>query len=243
MKRLRWILIGLLVVLALTGAGFVVWAETPLGPMPEALAALESNDEVTVQTDPWLLFVPTAKTPTVGLIFYPGGRVDPRSYAPAARAIASQGYLVVIPPVPLNLAVFAPDIAADVIAANPAIKHWFVGGHSLGGAMAARFAYNNPETVDGLVLWASYPASPSDFSQRPDFPVLSVYGTQDMGLEGIEASRVLLSSTTDWVVIEGGNHAQCGWYGPQPGDGAASITRQAQQAQMIEATVAFLSAH
>lgn len=241
MRRLRIVLIGLLVVLVLAAGGFVVWAETPLGPMPEAVAALESDGEVTVQTAPWLLFSPTVKTPTVGLIFYPGGRVDPRSYAPAARAIAAQGYLVVIPPVPLNLAVFAPDIATDVIGANPAIQHWFVGGHSLGGAMAASFAYNNPETVNGLVLWASYPASPSDFSQRPDFPVLSIYGSADMGLDGIEASRSLLSSTTEWVVIDGGNHAQCGWYGPQPGDNAATISREDQQAQLIAATVDFLS--
>lgn len=243
MKRLRIVLIGLLVVLLLAVGGFVVWAETPLGPMPEAVAALESNAEVMVQTDPWLLFAPAVKTPTVGLIFYPGGRVDPVSYAPAARSIAAQGYLVVIPPVPLNLAVFAPDIATDVIAANPAIKRWFVGGHSLGGAMAASFAHNNPDAVDGLVLWASYPASPSDFSQRPDFPVLSAYGTEDFGLDGIDASRSLLSSTTDWVEIEGGNHAQCGWYGPQPGDGTATISREEQQALLIAATVDFLDAH
>lgn len=243
MKRLRIVLIGLLVVLILAVGGFVVWAETPLGPMPEAIAALESNAEVAVQTEPWLLFAPAEKTPNVGLIFYPGGRVDPRSYAPAAHSIAAQGYLVVIPPVPLNLAVFAPDIAADVIAANPAVKRWFVGGHSLGGAMAASFAYNHPDAVDGLVLWASYPASPSDFSQRPDFPVLTVYGSADMGLDGIEASRSLLSPTTDWVVIDGGNHAQCGWYGPQPGDNPATISREDQQAQLIAVTVDFLAAN
>ncbi len=243
MKRLRVALIGLLAVLVLAVGGFVIWAETPLGPMPEAVAALESNGDVAVQTDPWLLFAPSEKTPAVGLIFYPGGRVDPVSYAPAARAIAAQGYLVAIPPVPLNLAVFAPDIAADVIAANPAIKRWFVGGHSLGGAMAASFAYNNPESVDGLVLWASYPAGGSDFSQRPDFPILSVFGSQDMGLDGIEASRTLLPSTADWVEIAGGNHAQCGWYGTQPGDNPATISREEQQAQLITATVDFLVAN
>ena len=243
MNRLRVALIGLLAVLVLAVGGFVVWAETPLGPMPEAVAALESNGDVTVQTHPWLLFAPSEKTPAIGLIFYPGGRVDPVSYAPAARAIAAQGYLVVIPPVPLNLAVFAPDIAADVIAANPAIKRWFVGGHSLGGAMAADFAYKNPEMVDGLVLWASYPAGSSDFSQRPEFPILSAYGSEDFSLDSIEASRALLPSTVDWVEIAGGNHAQCGWYGTQPGDNPATISREDQQAQLITATVDFLAAN
>ncbi len=243
MTLLRRLLLILLGVLVLAGGAFVMWAETPLGPMPEAVAALESDADITVQTEPWLLFAPAVKTPTVGLIFCPGGRVDPVSYAPAARAIASAGYLVVIPPVPLNLAVFAPDIAADVIAANPVIKRWFVGGHSLGGAMAASFAHNNPDAVDGLVLWASYPASPSDFSQRPNFPILSAYGTEDFGLDGIDASRPLLSPTTKWVVIDGGNHAQSGWYGTQPGDGTATISREDQQAQLIAATLDFLAAN
>lgn len=93
------------------------------------------------------------------------------------------------------------------------------------------------------MLWASYPASSSDFSQRPDFPVLSAYGSADMGLEGIEASRVLLSSTSEWVEIAGGNHAQCGWYGTQPGDNPATISREDQQAQLIAATVDFLTAN
>jgi len=243
MKRLRWIFVGLLVLLLVAATSFIIWAETPLGPMPEAVAALQSDALVTTQTEPWLVFTPSTQTPTVGLIFYPGGRVDPRSYAPSARSIAEAGYLVVIPPVPLNLAVFSPDIAADVIAAYPAITRWFVGGHSLGGAMAADFAYKHPKEVAGLVLWASYPAGASDFSQRPDFPILSAYGTADMGLEGIEASRALLADTTDWAVIEGGNHAQCGWYGPQPGDNTASISRENQQAQLIAATLDFLAAH
>jgi hypothetical protein len=243
MKHVRRILIGLLAVIVLAGAGFVVWAQTPLGPMPEAVAALQGDDTVRVQDEPWLVFTPVGQTPTVGLIFYPGGRVDHRSYAPPARSIATQGYLVVIPPAPLNLAVFAPDVAADVMAAHPEIERWFVGGHSLGGAMAASFAFNNPDDVAGLVLWASYPAGNNDFSQRPDFPILSVFGSVDMGLDGIEASRSLLASTVQWMEIEGGNHAQSGWYGPQPGDPDATISREAQQAQMIDATLVFLADH
>ena len=243
MKRLRMVLLGVLVVVILAGGAFVVWAETPLGPMPEAVAALQSDAAVDVQTEPWLVFTPVGQKPTAGLIFYPGGRVDARSYAPPARSIAAQGYLVVIPPAPLNLAVFAPDVAGDVMAAHPEIERWFVGGHSLGGAMAASFAFNNPDDVAGLVLWASYPAGNNDFSQRPDFPILSVFGSVDMGLEGIEASRSLLASTVQWMEIEGGNHAQSGWYGPQPGDPDATIPREAQQAQMIDATLVFLADH
>ena len=168
--------------------------------------------------------------------------MDPRSYAPAAHALAQEGYLVVIVPMPLNLAVFAPDRAADVMAAFPEIGRWAVGGHSLGGAMAARFAYQNPEAVQGLALWAAYPASTDDLSGHP-LAVTSIYGTND-GLateDKIAASRPLLPGNTRWVAIEGGNHAQFGWYGPQSGDGAAVISREEQQREIVAATLELLS--
>lgn len=210
--------------------------------MPEALAALQSDDQVQVETEPWLLFRPVGEEPTTGLILYPGGRVDPRAYAVAARALAGEGYQVVIVPMPLNLAVLAPGRVAEVMAAFPEVKHWAVGGHSLGGSMAARFAHQNPGVVQGLALWASYPASGNDLSDH-HLIATSIYGTRD-GLateEKIAASRTLLPPDTRWVPIEGGNHAQFGWYGPQAGDNPASISRQVQQEQIVAATLALLS--
>jgi hypothetical protein len=209
--------------------------------MPEALAALHSDAQVEVDTDPWLVFRPVGEDPEVGLVLYPGARVDQRAYAPAARALAQEGYLSVIVSMPLNLAFFAPDRAAEVMAAFPEIDYWAVGGHSLGGAMAARFAHQNPDTVGGLVLWAAYPASTDDLSGR-SLVVTSIYGTLD-GLateEKIEASRPLLPLDASWVAIEGGNHAQFGWYGPQSGDNPATISRAEQQEQVVAATLALL---
>ena len=238
-KRLLRVLLLVSLLLLLGFLGFVVWAETPLGPMPEALAALSSDARVLVRTDPWLSFRPAAATPEVGFILYPGGRVDPRSYAPLAREIAAAGYLVVIPPMPLNLAVLAPQRAADIMAAYPEIRRWVVGGHSLGGAMAAQFAHDHPQRVAGLVLWAAYPAGNLSLADAA-LPVLSIYGTEDMGREAIEASRSRLPPHTEWVILPGGNHAQFGWYGPQPGDGLARISREAQQAWVVQATLGFL---
>jgi hypothetical protein len=238
--RRWWWLLPLLLILVL--GGFVIWASTPPAPMPEAMAALQSDTEVQVETEPWFVFRPLADNPAVGLALYPGGHVDPRSYAPAARALAEQGHLVVIVPMPLNLAVFAPDRAAEVMAAYPEIDRWAVGGHSLGGAMAARFAYQNPNTVVGLVLWAAYPASTDDLSNLL-LAVTSISATRD-GLatpDKIAASRPLLPGGTRWVVIEGGNHAQFGWYGSQSGDGTATISREEQQRQIVAATLVLLS--
>lgn len=241
MSRLRILLFVLLLGLAVALAGFVIWAQTPLGPMPEALAALESDSAVRVETEPWLEFWPQNRAPTSGVILYPGGRVDSRSYAPAARALAEEGYLAVITPVPLNLAVFDSGAAAGVIAAYPEIETWVVGGHSLGGVMAAGYAEANADAVDGLVLWASYPAD-DVLAERSKPAVTSIYATNDglSTLEDIEASRANLPPATRWVEIAGGNHAQFGWYGEQPGDGQATISRQAQQDQIVAATAELL---
>jgi pimeloyl-ACP methyl ester carboxylesterase len=142
---------------------------------------------------------------------------------------------------PLSLAVLAPGSAAEVIASRPEIQIWAIGGHSLGGAMAANFAYQNPGAVQGLVLWAAYPAASNNLSDR-DLKVISIFASLD-GLatrDKIDASRALLPTDTRWVEISGGNHAQFGSYGLQPGDGQAEISPEEQLRQVSAATVAFL---
>ncbi|MFN8492815.1 MAG: alpha/beta hydrolase [Caldilineaceae bacterium] len=241
-RRVRLALYGLLILLALAVGGFVLWATWIPAPMPEALAALASDTQVKVTTEPWLTFQPVTATATTGLIFYPGGRVDPRAYAPAAHAISAHGYLVVIAPMPLNLAVFAPKRAQQVIENHPEIKRWAIAGHSLGGAMAANFVYNHPDLIQTLILWAAYPADSNSLAERPALTVTSIYGTRD-GLatpDKQQHAHALLPKQTTWVAIEGGNHAQFGWYGPQSGDRTATITREQQQAEAISATLATL---
>ncbi len=238
---LRLLTGSLLLILLLLG-GFVLWGSTPLGPSDAALAASTSDDSVTVVRDRWITFQPTAVDPTTGLILYPGGRVDPRSYAPLARAIAVRGHLVVVVPMPLNLAVLAPNRADGVIAAYPAVVTWAVGGHSLGGAMAARYADKHHEVVDGLVLWAAYPASSNDLSQHQELAALSIYAMQDglMTAQERADSEALLPTNTCWVAIDGGNHAQFGDYGAQRGDNPASISKSEQYAEVVDATTSFL---
>lgn len=234
--------LGLLALVALLAlGGFILWAGTTPPPMPEALAALESDEVVTVTTTPWLSFRPATGAATTGLVFYPGGKVDPRSYAPAARALAAQGYLVALPSMPLNLAVLAPGKAAEVIAANPEVQHWVVGGHSLGGAMAAQYLADAPGAAAGLLLWGAYAPDDADLAAS-GLAVASVSGTLD-GLTtpaDVAAGKPLLPVDTTYVAIEGGNHAQFGWYGPQDGDNPATISREEQQRQAVAASAALL---
>jgi hypothetical protein len=153
-KIIKWIALVLGALLLSSVVAFVLWGLNPAAPMDEALVAMNSSETVTVQTEPWLVFQPAHKAPTTGLIFYPGGHVDPRAYAPPAQKIAENGYLVVIVPMPLNLAVFGAGKAEAVISAYPEIQNWVIAGHSLGGSMAASYADNNPDSVAGIVLWA-----------------------------------------------------------------------------------------
>jgi predicted esterase len=242
MRLLRRVLLVLLIALLLTFIAFIVWANTPPAPMQAALDALVSDASVTVATTPWITFTPTEITPTTGFIFYPGGRVDVRSYAPPLRQIAESGVLVVAVPMPLNLAVFGQNNADAVIQAYAGqIDRWVIGGHSLGGAMAGRYAYEHSDTIAGLVLWASFVEESYSLAGR-DIAVASISGTLDgLATQGETAqNQAALPEQTIFVAIEGGNHAQFGDYGEQPGDNPAAITREEQQAQAVAATLALI---
>lgn len=238
MRRRTKIILGVLLAITVVVSGVVIWAETPPALMPEAYAALESSSSVTVSTGNWLVFQPVAMNISTGFILYPGGRVDFRSYAPVAKAIAMEGYLVVVTRMPLNLAVFGVNTANDVIASYLQINTWVICGHSLGGTMAAQFAYENPSKIRGLVLWAAYPASGTDLSNNM-LLVATIHGTNDglVSSAQIDDSLTLLPPSTVRVDIAGGNHAQFGWYGDQSGDNPATITREQQQSQILNATL------
>jgi hypothetical protein len=106
-KMVRKVLVIITMLIVLIIGVFSVWAYTPTPPMAEAQQALQSNAQVSVRkTNGWLVFSPVDSTPGTGLILYPGSRVDYRAYAPEAQAISAGGYLVVIVPMPFNLAIF-----------------------------------------------------------------------------------------------------------------------------------------
>ena len=235
---MKKILIAAGAALVLALVAFVVWAETPFRPSPEAIAALQTDALVHVSTERWIVFEPADGQARTGLILYPGGRVDERAYAPIARRIAERGYLVVIVAVRLNLAFFDINAAEPVISAFPEIEHWAIGGHSLGGVAASVFAAAHPR-IEGLALWASYPAD--DALRERNIRVLFLYGSRDgLAIDGVNRSQSLLPADTEFVAIEGGNHSQFGAYGFQPGDGAATISAEAQWDQAAEATAALL---
>jgi hypothetical protein len=241
-RRRAWRVAGrvLIAVVVLLIVGFLGWLR-PFEAGPDALAALRSDASVSVVDTPTTIELSPVGTeqPTVGLVFYPGARVDSRAYAALLRPIAEAGYLVVILKEPFGLAITQVGQAAGPIADHPEISTWAVGGHSLGGVAAASFAADNPAAVSGLLLWASYPNG--DLSTT-SLQVASISGSND-GLAtpaDIEKSKANLPADTTFTVIDGGVHAFFADYGEQPGDGVPTIDRNEASAQIIEASKDFL---
>ena len=146
-RKNLWRIIAVLIIVAL-GVPGLQWLTHERQLLPEAADTLESDAQMTVTQESWLTFTPTEDHAT-GFIFYPGGRIAPEGYAPLMREIALEGYLVVVPDMPLNIAAFRPNIADKIIAAHPEINRWVISGHSVGGAMAAQYTSTHSEKIAG----------------------------------------------------------------------------------------------
>lgn len=226
-KRL-WIILGItLAVILLVCAGFAAYVGDYYHADETAVQAMAVSDEITVSKADGddLMFAPPS--PRAGLIFYPGGKVEYTAYAPLMRACAEKGILCVLVKMPCNLAVLDMKAADGIAEQYPDIDAWYIGGHSLGGAMAAAYAADHSGELDGLILLAAY--STKDLNGS-DLDVLSVYGSEDRVLdrEKYEGYRGNFPSGAVEIVIDGGCHAGFGSYGPQEGDGTPAITGEEQ---------------
>lgn len=191
-----------------------------------AVSAMAASEGVHVeQPGDALVFMPDE--PKAGFIFYPGGKVEYTAYAPLMRALAENGILCVLTRMPLNLAVLDMNAADGIPAQYPQVDRWFIGGHSLGGSMAASHAAKNTGLYEGLVLLASY--STADLSSS-GMEVISIYGSEDgvLNMEKYAAYKGNLPSACQEHIIEGGCHAGFGSYGPQAGDGTPAISGETQ---------------
>lgn len=203
----------------------------------QAKEALKGNDAILVTEPEEIVFEPKNGQAKKGLIFYPGGLVEPESYATLCEQIAEQGYFVVIVPMRANLAILSPDRADRIIEAYKDITTWAIGGHSLGGVMAANYAASH-EAISGVVLYASYPQG--EALKESTLPVLSIYGEKDGVANLDKVKNAALPKQASLREIKGGNHCYFGSYGMQKGDNEASITPEEQQEQAAKETAAFL---
>ena len=172
----------------------------------------------------------------VGLVFYPGAKVEYTAYAPLMAALAKQGMTAVVVKMPLNLAFFGVNRMEDAMTACPDVREWYIGGHSLGGVAATSWVVKHSQEISGLILLGAY-ANQSVKEVR----VLSVYGSEDQVLnrKAYEKNRVNLPIDAKEIEIAGGNHGQFGSYGFQKGDGKSKISKEEQMEATVDEIVKF----
>lgn len=169
------------------------------------------------------------------LIFYPGAKVDEKAYEALMVGIAEEGTDCFLVKMPLHRAFFGKS-RADIIMKSYDYDAWLMGGHSLGGSMAAEYTKSHGDAVDGLVFLASFSAS--DLTRYQNLRCLSVYGSRDLVLNRskYEQNKANLpAGSLSEVVIDGGNHAGFAYYGPQKGDGEAAISKEEQIKKTVDA--------
>ncbi len=228
-KKLRIVFISLITLAILSTTSFFIYASDYYRADNVAIAVIQSEDVLHVKDN---LIILSPNTPSdTAFIFYPGAKVENTAYLPILEKIKqSSGITCILVKMPFNMAIFDTNAADKIIDQFPDIENWYIGGHSMGGAMASDYASNHQGKVKGLILLGAY-----IYGNYPAVRTLTVYGTLNTSV----AKKI--NYTENIVAIEGGNHAQFGNYGKQDGDQVATISREEQQNIAVEAIHEFIN--
>lgn len=220
----------LFLVVAMIGF-LLVYSINPGKPLPEMEDAITLDDDVTREED-WDQISYLVEVPIANIVIVPGGKVKAESYSYLAAELANAGYNVTTYKAVLNLSILTGGYPKRFL--DDSYDNYII-GHSLGGITASSIA--SDEDVSGVVLLGSY-----SITDIRDTNVLVLVGELDsvIDMEAFEENESNLGEYTK-VVIEGGNHAQFGWYGKQNKDTDATITTQEQQDKIIEEILLFIN--
>lgn len=237
--------ISLLGLIAAAVIAFLVWANITFSATEAGLAAARADDRIAIRVDGDLVVMeptddPSPELQDQGLVFLAGAKVDPEAYVPTFREAVAEGLTVVIVRPILNMAIIEWRDFSTFTAAAPDVTTWAVGGHSQGGVRACTYAER--DDVTGLVLLGSY-CSLGDLSDRDDLSAIAITGSRDglLKRDAADASRELMPAQTEYVELDGVNHAQFGDYGPQPGDKDADVSDDEARAKISAAILDFFA--
>ena len=241
-RQWRRAFVWLFVIGFLAVAAGLLYFGTPFHGSQASVQAVQANDDVTVhESGGTYVLEPAGGDTETGLVFYPGARVAPDAYLSSLAPVVSEANVaVVVPRMPFNLAVLDQGAAGRVIDRRDDIERWYVGGHSLGGAMACRYARSNPDRLEGVVLFGAYCDRSVDGT---GLRVLSVAGEADTVLNQEAYRRNLANLPEDATVrtLPGVNHTQFGSYTGQSGDEPSGTTYETAHRRLANVTVPWLT--
>ena len=226
--------IGIILFIIIFIGGFFVYSAFYYHAEKTATDYMNGTEDVNVSKTSNGLFLDGYGNDTA-IIFYPGAKVEYTSYLPLFTDVASKGADCYLVEMPFNLGFFGINSADDIIK-NSDYEHYFMAGHSLGGAMAGVYVNKTNNDIDGLIYLSAHTTN------EIDVPVLSIRGTNDqiINLESYQEAKSMVKNNFTEVLIPGGNHAQFGYYGNQSGDGEANITAETQQNKSVDAIMKFV---
>lgn len=225
MKKKEKVILFILLSFLLIGIAFTLYVNDYYHAEPVALKVLD-EENIEIKKDSIIL----KGNSGVGIIFYPGAKVEAESYLPLLSKLRDKGFTIILVKMPFNMAIFNSNAADKIIKDNSDIKYWYIAGHSMGGAMASSYAAKNQDKVEGLILLGSY-----IYGDYPEERALTIYGSLNQSVED------KINYTKNIVEIEGGNHAQFGNYGFQKGDSKATISAEEQQDISVDAITTFIN--
>lgn len=222
------LVVGVLIFLTVYSNG----AYLPLTAQQDAIDALVLDDIERVDESTSISY--RVDDPIAQIIFFPGGLVEAESYEFLAANLALEGYDVTIFKAFFNLAILTPNYARRFLSED--VDNILI-GHSLGGTVASMLA-NGRDDISTVIFLASYPIR--DVSDKN---VLMITAENDGLLEQsqLDSAEERQPSDVVYFEIEGGNHAQFGWYGDQIDDNQATITVEEQQAIILTQILDFIT--
>lgn len=227
-KVIKRFIISFIMIVCVLITGFFIYVSDYYEAEDVAIDVMQDSKRIKVDGNLTIL------SPTIpgsnALIFYPGAKVENTAYLPILQKLTQRGLTCVLVKMPFNMAIFDANAADEVFDKLPEIKNWYIGGHSMGGAMASKFASENKDKVKGLILLGAY-----IYGDYPPENSLTIYGTFNSNLEKN------INYDENIVIIEGGNHAQFGNYGRQKGDPDATISSEEQQNITVDAILEFIN--
>lgn len=199
---------------------------------------LKDSDKVKVTSEINYYLFDNVDNEDTAIIFYGGAKVEEKSYAPMLNKIAQEGVDVCLVKMPLRFALFSPNKADSVYKKaelSEKYENIYLMGHSLGGVCVAMDLIQTEYEYKGIIMLASY----SNKKVDDKYKALSIYGSEDtvMNRKEYEKNKTNFPSGYDVKVIEGGNHANYGYYGEQKADSKATISREEQ----IDLTVSYVT--